>query len=165
MTEQLDFSWVYDLTPLATFRMVTRLEHLTEAARHLNHQQFAVLELRERQGRFRYVAERQLDVAAGSRFFSSRPMLKQIDVWNPPNWDGSRQYQTTGELRGMAVAIAGAGGLTPLGSGGTRYSLSLTISSTRHKLETQVAASLSKTIEAEHAFRLTWLGRKAHGGL
>ncbi len=30
VTEHLEFSWVYDTTPLETFRMVTRLDHLEE---------------------------------------------------------------------------------------------------------------------------------------
>jgi uncharacterized protein DUF2505 len=172
VAEQLDFGWVYDITPLATFRMVTRLEHVTEEARHLDHQQHSVLELREREGLFRYVAQRQFDIdsgARGPRFFGSRAtVLKQTQIWQPSNWDGSRRYDVTGELSGMAVEIVGDGGLTPIGAGGTRYSVSLTIRSTGRlagrKAETAIAESLTRTIEAAHAFRTIWLDRQAHSG-
>jgi hypothetical protein len=169
VAEQLHFGWTYDLTPLATFRMVTRLELLTEQARQLDHQQHSILELREREGVFRYVAQRQLDLESGSRtrLFSSRPMLRQTHLWQPPNWDGSRSYETTGEITGMAVTMAGGGALTPIGAGGTRLSLSLTISASGRlsgrKTESGIAESLSKTIEAEHEFRLSWLAGQAQG--
>jgi hypothetical protein len=170
VTEQLDFGWVYDITPLGTFRMVTRLEHLTEQARHLGHQQHSILELREREGLFRYVAQRQLDLDSGGRrgLFAAKPVLKQTHIWQPPNWDGSRRFDTTAEISGMSVSITGDGGLTPVGAGGTRYSLSLTIQSSgrmaARKVETRIAESLSRTVEAEHAFRLSWLDRQAHNG-
>jgi len=170
VAEQLDFGWVYDLTPLATFRMVTRLEHLTEEARHLEHQQHSILELRERDGLFRYVAQRQLDLDSGSRtrLFSSKPVLKQTHVWQPANWDGSRRFETTGEVAGVAVSIVGGGGLIPIGAGGTRLSLSLTIEATGRlggrKTESGIAESLTRTIEAEHAFRVIWLDRQSQSG-
>lgn len=169
MAEQLDFGWVYELTPLATFRMVTRLEHLTEVARHLDHQQHSILELRERQGLFRHVAQRQLDTDAGrGRFFSSPLMLKQTDIWHPANWDGSRQYESAGEISGMSVSISGGGALTPIGAGGTRLSLSLTIVASGRlsgrRTEAGLAESLTKTIEGEHEFRLIWLGRQQKAG-
>src|SRR6187549_3790765 len=98
VTEQLDFGWVYDLNPLATFRMVTRLERLTEEAGHLDHKQHSILELREREGLFRYVVQRQFDptaTARGPRFFGSKPaMLKLTQIWQPSNWDGTRKYDT-----------------------------------------------------------------------
>lgn len=165
MTEQLDFGWVYEMTPLATFRMVTRLEHLSEEARHLDHQQHSILELREREGLFRYVAQRQLDVDTGSRrrLFSSRPLLKQTFIWQPSNWDGSRRYEALGEISGMSVSIVGDGGVTPTGTGGTRLSISLTITASGRlagrKMETGIAESLSQTIEAEHDFRMLALSR------
>jgi uncharacterized protein DUF2505 len=172
VAEQLDFGWVYDITPLATFRMVTRLEHVTEEARHLDHQQHSVLELREREGLFRYVAQRQFDVDSGgrgSRFFGSKAtVLKQTQIWQPSNWDGSRRYDVTGELSGMAVDIVGDGALTPIGAGGTRYSISLTVRSTGRlagrKAETAIAESLTRSIEAAHTFRTIWLDRKEHTG-
>ncbi len=168
MAEQLDFGWVYETTPLATFRMVTRLEHLTEEARHLEHQQHSILELREREGFFRYVAQRQLDVDSGARvrFLSSRPMLKQTHVWHPANWDGSRRFVATGEISGMSVNIAGDGAMIPIGTGGTRLSLSLVVEArgrlAGRNVEAGIAQSLAQTIEAEHAFRLIWLDRQAH---
>jgi hypothetical protein len=170
VAEQLDFGWVYDLTPLATFRMVTRLEHLTELARHLDHQQHSILELREREGVFRYVAQRQLDLDSGSRsrLFSSRPVLKQTHIWQPANWDGTRSYESTAEISGMSVSIAGGGAVTPIGAGGTRLSLSLTIAASGRlsgrRTEASIAESLSQTIEAEHQFRLIWLDRATSSG-
>lgn len=169
MAEQLDFSWGYDLTPLATFRMVTRLEHLTEEARHLDHQQHSVLELREREGVFRHVAQRQLDIDSGSRrLFASRPVLKLTQVWQPADWDGSRSYETTGLVTGMSVSISGGGALTPTGAGGTRLSLSLNIVASGRisgrKTEAGIADALSKSFEAGHEFRLIWLGRQAQSG-
>ena len=172
VAEQLDFGWVYDITPLATFRMVTRLEYLTEEARHLEHQQHSVLELREREGLFRYVARRQIDVVSGglgSRLFGSKaPILKQTQIWQPSNWDGSRRYDVTAEISGMAVEIFGDGGVTPIGAGGTRYNVSLTVRSSGRsagrKAETAIAESLTRTIDAEHAFRTNWLERKAPTG-
>ena len=166
MAEQLDYGWVYETTPLATFRMVTRLEHLTEEAIHLEHRQHSILELRERDGLFRYVAQRQLNVDSGSRtrIFSSRPMLKQTHIWQPANWDGSRRFDATAEISGMSVNISGDGGITPIGAGGTRLSLSLVIEArgrlAGRKVEAGIAETLSETIEAEHAFRLVWLDRQ-----
>lgn len=168
MTEQLDFGWVYDLNPLATFRMVTRLERLTEEAGHLDHKQHSILELREREGLFRYVVQRQFDptaTARGPRFFGSKPaMLKLTQIWQPSNWDGTRKYDTVGEISGMPVQIAGSGAVTPIGAGGTRYSVSLTVTSSARKVETAVAESLSRTVQAEHGFRVTWLQRQSHSG-
>lgn len=166
MAEQLDFGWVYDLTPLATFRMVTRLENLTEEARQLGHQQHSVLELREREGLFRYVAQRQFDLDGSSRtrLFSSKPMLKQTHIWQPANWDGSRRYEATGEISGTPVSITGDGAVIPIGAGGTRLSISLTIEATGRsgrKTEIGIAESLTRTIAAEHAFRVSWLDRPA----
>lgn len=169
MAEQLDFGWVYDLTPLATFRMITRLDHLTEEARHLAHQKHSILELREREGLFRYVAQRQLDIDTGSRvrIFASRPILTQTQIWQPSNWDSSRRYDATGEISGIPVIIVGEGAVTPIGAGGTRLSLSLTIESTSgrptgRKTETEIAQLLSRTFEAEHEFRMLWLDRQGH---
>jgi hypothetical protein len=168
VTEQLDFSWVYELTPLATFRMVTRLERLTEEARHLEHQQHSILELRERDGVFRYVAQRQLDVETGTRarLFSGPPMLKFTQIWHAPDWDGSRNYDLTGEISGMSSRILGKGRLVPVESSQARLSLSLTIDATGRlggrKYEAGIAASLSHTLEAEHDFRLAWLDRQGH---
>jgi hypothetical protein len=172
VAEQLDFGWVYDITPLATFRMLTRLEHVTEEARHLEHQQPSVLELREREGLFRYVAQRQFDIDSGgrgSRFFGSKAtVLKQTQIWQPSNWDGSRRYDLTGELSGTSVDIVGGGALTPIGAGGTRYSVNLTVKSTGRmagrRTETAVAESLTRTIEAGHTFRTIWLDRQTHTG-
>jgi hypothetical protein len=170
VAEQLDFGWVYDLTPPATFRMLTRLELLTEEARYLDHHQHSILELRERDGLFRYVAQRQLDGGVGSRgprFFSARPVLKETQVWQPANWDGSRHYDTVAEVAALAVTIEGGGSLTAVGAGGTRYTASLTVTSSgrsARKVETGIAESLAGTLQDQHAFRLSWLDRQPHNG-
>ena len=168
MTEQLDFGWVYDLTPLATFRMVTRLEYLTEEARHLDHRQHAVLELREREGLFRYVAQRQVDIGSRARLFASKPILKQTQIWQLPNWDGFRRFDVTAEISGTSVNITGDGAVTPVGAGGTRLSLSLVIEARGRlaggRAEAEIAQALSSTIEAEHGFRSIWLERQGHTG-
>jgi len=172
VTERLDFGWVYNITPLATFRMMTRLEHLDERARHLGHQGHTLLELREREGVFRAVSERRIDpelAAWGPRLFSSKNTVKQTQLWQAADWDGSRRHDTTIEIGGIAVTIAGSGSLTALGSGGTRYAIDLTIDSSGRfagrKLEEGVGSALSRTIEAEHEFRLIWLARQAQHGL
>jgi hypothetical protein len=167
VAEQLHFGWAYDLTPTAVFRMVTRLEQLTEEARQLDHQQHSILELREREGLFRYVTQRQLDLGPGSRtrLFAAKPMLKQTHIWQPAKWDGTRTYDVTAEISGIPVSIVGDGGVTPLGAGGTRFSISLTIEATGRLSgrtpEALIAESLSRTIEAEHDFRMDYLGRPA----
>jgi hypothetical protein len=172
VTERLDFGWVYNITPLAAFRMMTRLEHLDERARHLGHQGHALLELREREGVFRAVSERRIDpelAAWGPRLFSSKNMVRQTQLWQASNWDGSRRHETTMEIEGIAVTITGGGALTLIGSGNTRYALNLTIESSGRfagrKLEEGVGLALSRTIEAEHEFRLVWLTRQAQSGL
>jgi hypothetical protein len=168
VAEQLDFGWVYDLTPLATFRMVTRLDFLTEEARHLDHRQHSVLELRERDGLFRYVAQRQVDIGSRARLFSSKPLLKQTQIWQLPNWDGFRRFDVAAEISGTSMNISGDGAVTPVGAGGTRLSLSLVIEARGRlaggRAEAEVAEALTATIEAEHAFRVTWLERQEHSG-
>jgi hypothetical protein len=142
---------------------------LTEEARQLDHQQHSILELREREGLFRYVTQRQLDLgpASRTRIFPSKPMLKQTHIWQPPKWDGTRTYDVTAQISGLPVRIAGDGAMTPLGTGGTRFSLNLTVEATgrlpSRMPEALIAESLSRTIEAEHDFRVSYLERPAQG--
>lgn len=171
MTERLDFAWVYSITPLATFRMMTRLEHLEERARHLGQQGHTVLELRERQGVFHSVFERRVDpelAAWGPRFFSGKNMVKQTQLWQPPIWDGTRSHDAIVEIEGIAVTVAGSGGVSPLSSTSTRYVLNLTVESagrlSGRKLEAGIAGALGRTIEAEHEFRVLWLERQHSSG-
>ena len=171
MTERLDFAWVYNITPLATFRMVTRLEHLEENARHLGYQGFQVLELRERQGVFRSISERRVDpelAAWGPRFFSSKNMVKRSQLWQAATWDGTRNFDETFEIDGISVAVNGGGGVVPLTAASTRYTLSLSLESSGRlagrKLETGVGTALAASLEAEHEFRLRWLERQVQHG-
>ena len=171
MTERLDFAWVYNITPLAAFRMMTRLEHLQERAGHLGHQGHAVLELRERQGIFRAVTERRVDpelAAWGPRFFSSKNTVRQTQLWQPASWDGSRTHETAIEIEGISISITGGGGLTAVSSTSTRYTLSLALESSGRlagrKLESGVATAIARVIEGEHDFRTVWLDRQHASG-
>jgi hypothetical protein len=172
MAERLDFDWTYPLTPLATFRMVTRLEHLEEKARYLGHERHAVLELRERGGVFRSVTERQVDTklpAWASRLFKPRNMIRQTQLWAPPDWDGARAYDAEVVVSGIPVRITGGGALTPAGFTDTRYTINLTISSrarfVARRVEAVVAGALQETIDGEHEFRLLWLSRQVRHSL
>ena len=168
MTEQLDFGWVYDTTPLTTFRMMTRLDHRTEEARHLEHQDHSVLELRAREELFRAVTQRQFQgdgVSRGSRLFGSKPVLKQSVVWQPADWDGSRRFEFNGEISALSVTILGGGSLSPAGASTTRYTVGLTVHSSGRgggrRTEAAGAQSLGHTLQAEHEFRLLWLRRQS----
>jgi hypothetical protein len=170
VTEQLDFGWVYNVSPLATFRMVTRLEHLQEKARHLGQHDYTVLELRERSGVFRSIAQRQADdiVPPKSRLFGARSMLKESQFWQQPEWDGTRNYDTTMELSTAPVTVSGTGGLAPVGSTGTRYTLTLLIEASARsgrRTEADIAEAIGRTIEEEHKFRLMWLERQVPYGI
>jgi hypothetical protein len=171
VTERLDFAWVYGVTPLATFRMVTRLEFLDENARQLGHQGFQVLELREREGVFRSISERRVDpelAAWGPRFFAGKNMVKRSQFWQPASWDGARNFDETYAIDGISVAVSGGGGVVPVSATSTRYTLSLTLETSGRvagrKLESGVAAALGAGLEAEHEFRLRWLGRQVQHG-
>jgi len=171
MSEQLDFSWVYNVSPLATFRMVTRLEHLTERARQLGQHDFSVLELRERNSVFRSITQRQADdiLPSRGRLFSSPSMLKESQLWEQPDWDGSRRYDAILELSSTPVSIRGFGTLAPVASTGTRYTLTLTVEASGRfagrKAEGEIATALERTIEEEHKFRLMWLERQVPYGI
>jgi Protein of unknown function (DUF2505) len=169
VAEQLDFTWVYNTSPLAIFRMATRLDHLEEKARYLGHERHSVLELRERDGLFRSVTERQVDVAFPGwalRLYTPRNMIKQTQTWQPPSWDGGRRYDSVVEVSGVPVRIFGGGELIPVGFGDTRYTISLTITSPARflgrRIEAVVAGALQRAIDGEHQFRLLWLDRRVH---
>jgi hypothetical protein len=171
VTEQLDFNWVYNVSPLVTFRMVTRLEHLQEKARHLHQRDYNVLELRERNGLFRAISSRQADdvLPTKGRLFSAKSTLKESQIWQPASWDGSRTFETTLELSSSPVTIQGSGGLVPISSTGTRYTLSMTIDAagrfSGRKAAAEIAAALGRTIDEEHKFRLIWLERQVPYGI
>jgi hypothetical protein len=169
VAEQIDLGWVYDLTPLKTFWMVNRLEHLTEQARHLGLEQYSVLELREREGLFRYIHRRQFTAdGVRSRMFSGPPMLTWNKAWQQPDWDGSRHFNVDVEITGVPVRIIGDGGIQRIGAGGTRYSVSLRIETTGRLGGTltpeKIAESLATTLKGEHEFRALWIERQSHSG-
>ena len=164
---QLDFTWVYPIHPLAVFQMATRLDHLDEKARHLGHERHAVKELRERDGVFRSVTERQVDTKipwwAEKLRFKPRNMITQTQLWEPPAWDGSRHYETRVEVSRVPVSITGWGRLTPVDITSTRYEIHLDITSSipliGRKIVNVVAGAFEENVDAEHEFRLLWLGR------
>ena len=170
MAERLDFSWEYDRPPGEIFRMVTRLEHLEEKARHLGHLNHTILELRERGGVFRSVSRRQVDVTLprwAPSFVAPRNLITQTQLWHQPAWDGGRRYDAIVEIGALPVKVTGEGTLTAAGWNGTRYDIGLDIRATRRvfgaKVERIVASQLALAIEAEHDFRLLWLGRSTFG--
>jgi hypothetical protein len=150
--------------------MVTRLDHLQQKARQLGQHDYTVLELRERNGVFRSIAQRAADdiLPAKGRLFSSKSTIKESQFWEQPEWDGTRVYRTELELSGTPVRITGDGGLSPVASTGTRYTLVLTIeasSRSGRRAEAEIAAALGRTVEEEHKFRLLWLERQVPYGI
>ncbi len=121
MSAQFDLGWVYGVSPLVTFRMMTRLEHLTEKARQLGYEDFHVLELRERAGVFRQVSEREAaDIMPARRFFGGRSMMTETLAWQQPAWSGQRQGDYNVELSAAPqVTVVGQLELTPAGTVGT----------------------------------------------
>lgn len=171
MSEQLRFEWLYPASPLAMFRMATRLEHLEQKAQHLGHERHSVLELRERDGVFRSITQRQVDIDLplwAARILKPRNMIRQTQLWQPPSWDGGRRYEAIVEVTGIPVQIHGGGELTPSGFGDSRYTIQLTISSRARligrKVEELVTGALQRTIDGEHEFRRLWLTRLSPRG-
>jgi hypothetical protein len=167
MTEHIEFSEVYDASPHDVFRMVTRLDHLEEKAEHLGHRGHRMLELRERDGLFRSVTQRDIDVdlprwAPG--FILPRNTIVQTQLWHPPSYDGSRRYEAYIEVTRVPVTITGGGVLTAINYTATKYDIWLDIRSTfpvvGRKIEKFVAAQFEHGIAGEHDFRLLWLGRR-----
>jgi hypothetical protein len=167
MTEHIQFSEVYDASPHDMFRMVTRLDHLEEKAAALGHRGHRMLELRERDGLFRSVTQRDVDVdlprwAPG--FIYPRNTIIQTQLWHPPTYDGSRRYEAYIEVTRVPVTVVGEGVLTGLNYTSTRYDIQLDVRSTfplvGRKIEKFVAAQFEEAIRDEHEFRLLWMGRR-----
>jgi hypothetical protein len=167
MTEHIEFSWVYDANPHDVFRMVTRLDHLEEKAEYLGHRGHRMLELREREGLFRSITQRQVDIdpprwAPG--FVVPRNTITQTQLWHPPSYDGSRRYDAHIEVTRMPVTIDGEGVLTAINYTATRYDIRLDVDCSLRiigrRLEAFTAAQFEHAINGEHEFRLLWLGRR-----
>ncbi|GAB6901730.1 DUF2505 family protein [Kineosporia succinea] len=170
MSAQFELSWVYGISPLVTFRTMTRLEHLTEKARQLGYEDFHVLELRERAGVFRQVAERQAaDIMPARRFFGGKSVMTETQSWQQSTWNGSRQGEYLVELAAAPqVEIVGQLALEPAGTVGTRFTIAVQLETHGRfgrKGGPEVAASLSQRLEEEHAFRLQWLERQVPYGM
>ncbi|MBT0772220.1 DUF2505 family protein [Kineosporia sp. J2-2] len=170
MSAQFDLGWVYGVSPMVTFRMMTRLEHLNEKAKQLGYQDFHVLELRERAGVFRHVAERQAaDLMPARRFFGGKSMATESLIWQPSAWNGARTGEYKVELSAAPqVTIDGQLTLEPAGTVGTKFSISVQIETygrLGRKGGPEVAESLSRRLEEEHQFRLQWLERQVPYGM
>ena len=167
MTQILDFSWVYPIPPYAVFQMATRLDHLDEKARYLGHEGHAVKELRERDGVFRSVTEREVEVSLpwlGRLLrFLPKNRIRQTQLWSAPEWDGSRRYTTTVEVSGVPVSITGYGTLDPIDIGQTHYQIHLEVHSPSRllgwKVEPEVTRNTAEVLNGEHDFRQIWLSR------
>jgi hypothetical protein len=166
VSELLDFSWVYPVHPLAMFQMITRLDHLDEKARYLGHERHHVLELREREGLFRSVTERQVDIKIpwwAAKIFTPKNMITQAQLWEPPTWDGARRYDARVDVSGVPVSILGEGRLTPVDTTSTQYTIRLELHSPApligDKIVSVGADALRRAIHGEHDFRLIWLSR------
>lgn len=170
MSAQFDLGWVYGVSPLVTFRMMTRLEHLTEKARQLGYEDFHVLELRERAGIFRQVAEREAaDIMPSRRFFGGKSMMTESLIWEQPEWNGGRQGEYGVTLSAAPqVTIVGQLRLAPAGTVGTQFSISVQLEThgrLGRKGGPELAESLSQRLEEEHKFRLHWLERQVPYGM
>jgi hypothetical protein len=170
MSAQFDLGWVYGVSPLVTFRMMTRLEHLTEKARQLGYQDFHVLELRERSGVFRQVTERQAaEVMPARRFFGGKSMMTETSQWEQPAWNGAREGRYGVELSAAPqVTVVGQLILAPAGTVGTEFRISVQLEThgrLGRKGGPELADSLSQQLEQEHQFRLQWLERQVPYGM
>ena len=167
MTEHIEFSWVYDANPHDVFRMVTRLDHLEEKAEFLHHRGHRMIELRERDGLFRSITQRQVDVELprwAPSFFLPRNTITQTQLWHPPSYDGSRRYDAHVEVGGVPVTIDGEGVLTGINYTATQYDIRLDVRSAfpllGRRIEKFVAAQFEFAINGEHDFRMLWLDRR-----
>ena len=95
-------------------------------------------------------------------------MITQTQLWEPPNWDGSRHYETRVAVSKVPVTIAGWGRLTPVDITSTRYEIHLDVSSSTpiiaRKLISVVSGAFEENVDAEHEFRLRWLERQVQHG-
>lgn len=162
MTEWVNESWAYDASPAAAFRMLTRLDHLTEQAAYLGYTGFAVRELRERDGFFRVSAERQMpELRRGP---ASRVTVRHTQQWHQPGWDGARRFDAVAHFGSSALAVTGQGQLQAAANGSSRYSMRVTIRSGARffarQIERDVADALSAVLAGEHLFRERWLAAR-----
>jgi hypothetical protein len=169
MAEHIEFAWVYPATPLDVYRMATRLDHLEEKAAYLGHRGHRMLELRERDGVFRSVTQRQIDVNLpgwAKRILNPRNTVTHRQFWGPPTLTGGRRWDIVIEITGVPVRIAGRGALTPLRETSTQCDVALVVQCTMplfgRRIEKLVAKETRQVMAGEHEFRLRWL--EDHGG-
>jgi hypothetical protein len=171
MPQHIEYAWVYPATPLEVFRMATRLDHLEEKAAYLGHRGHRMLELRERDGVFRSVTQRQIDVnlpAWAMRIIGARNTITHRQLWGPPTLAGGRRWDVIIEIAGLPVRMAGRGALTPLGDSSTQCDVSLMVQCTMplfgRRIEKLVAKETHDVMQGEHEFRLLWLERRGGVG-
>ena len=152
-----------DLRPYDLFRMRNRLEYLEHKGAALQQEAFRVLELRDRQGRFRCVTRMEVDVALPAwmkRFVRPRMEIVQHEAWYPPQPDGGRRYDFTVDVGNAPVRVTGTGVLTRVDWFSTRYEVQLTVQSTgrlfRERVEQFTADEMQEKIVAERDFMLHW---------
>jgi hypothetical protein len=167
VSRHIEFSWVYPVNPHELFRTVTRLDHLERKAEYLGHRGHRMLELRERDGVFRSITQRQVDVDVpwwAPSFLFPRMLITQTQLWGPADYAGSRRYDAVVEIEHSPARVAGEGVLTSVEYTHTRYDIRLDISSTwaglGRRVEAVVAENLTRAIDGEHEFRMLWLEQR-----
>lgn len=164
MTRSLSYECAYDISPHEAFRIRNRLEYLQEKSRFLGQHNFAVLELRQRDDRFRCVTRMQVDTDLpvwARRHFRPRNMITQYELWHPPWPDGTRIFDIVATVDAVPVAIRGRGTVTSARNGGCDCQIHIEISSSMaifgSRLEDLVADQLNRTIAGDRKFALSWL--------
>jgi hypothetical protein len=168
VSEHIEFSWLYPINPHDLFRMVTRLDHLERKAQHLGHRGHRMLELRERDGIFRSITQREVDVDSTPwwlpSFLLRRSLITQHQLWGPADYAGSRRYDARVELQRVPVNVAGEGTITSVEYTATRYEIRLDITPRSRliprRIVQNVTEQLTRTIDDEHEFRLLWLEQR-----
>lgn len=164
----IHFSWLYPVDPHTLFKVVTRLDHLERKAEYLGHRGHKMLELREREGVFRSVTRRRVDIEVpwwflpGKLIPSSR--ITQHQLWGPPDYAGNRRYAARVELQRVPASVTGEGRLISVDYTSTRYEIDLdivgTLPLTRRSVEQRVCEQMTEAIDGEHEFRLLWLDQR-----
>jgi hypothetical protein len=167
MSQHIEFSWLYPVNPHELFRVLTRLDHLERKAEYLGHRGHRMLELRERDGLFRSVTQREVDVELpwwAPSFMLPRSLITQTQLWGPADYAGSRRYDAVVDLDRSPARVTGEGVLTSVEYTRTRYDIRLDITSSwpliGRRTEQLVAEQLTKAIDGEHEFRMLWLEQR-----
>ena len=138
MPVTLEDSWAFPgIPPRQLFRTRNRLDYLHAKGDALQQQDFRVLELRERGGRFRCVTQMQVDVvlpAWARHVLRPRVEVVQHEVWHPPLPDGGMRYDILVDIRNSPVRATGQGTLSLLDWTGTDFHVRIEVTGTRRLL-------------------------------